>query len=450
MQIEHKAFVNVPRQHILMLTTHGVHEWNVTPGLTDTGGQNIFVNQFSAELVQQGYKITIANRGGYPHPVTGKPQVGVVYKDQFQRIVYLEDGLDHFVRKEDMGEQVSQLASYLLQVLQDEKTQIDLMISHYWDAAVVGELFRERLGIHVTHVWVPHSLGAIKKRNIDKSHWKPLRINERIQNERHILSKVDHVASTSPLISESLQNDYGYQDSVLWLPPCVSSSRYHPHKVPDNAEVWKTLSHASGLDVKTVQRMKIITEISRTDTTKRKDVLLKAFARLLKLHPDTLLVITIDQSLKPIGEDLLHLIDTLDIHHKVAVLGSIWELLPDIYAISHIYCTPSIVEGFGMSAQEAAATGVPVVSSSRVPFASNYLYGEPAEIFPDNDSLISIGQGAILVQPDQIEGFVQALSLLLSDDQRRQVMGENAYHITIPHFTWPKVVKQFMQSLTTG
>jgi len=444
MQTEETTFINSPRPHILMLTTHGVHQWKVVPGLTDTGGQNVFVNQFSQELVHQGYKVTIVNRGGYPHPVTGKPQIGYVYKDSFQRIVYLEDGLPQFVRKEDMGDRVFQMASSLETIIKNENMRFDLIISHYWDAAVVGELIREGSHIRCPHVWVPHSLGAIKKKNVAESNWQSLRIDERIQNERKILSTVDDVASTSPLISESLQKDYNYQGPTLWLPPCVSTLRYHPHPVSPDDPVWSMLSQASGLAVDEIQQMKIITEISRTDTTKRKDILLKAFALLRESHPDTLLVITINKN-NPIGAELMQLMNDLNIHQNAAVLGSVWDDLPDIYALSHIYCTPSIMEGFGMSAQEAAATELPVVSSSLVPFAVQYLYGGAELMDPDP---IAVGQGAIIVQPDHIEGFANALDVLLSDEPKRQAMGRRAYQITIPQFTWPNMVEQFLESLS--
>ena len=46
-----------------MITNHGVHQWEVIPGLPDTGGQNVFVNQFSAALAEMGFRITIVNRG---------------------------------------------------------------------------------------------------------------------------------------------------------------------------------------------------------------------------------------------------------------------------------------------------------------------------------------------------------------------------------------------------
>ncbi len=51
----HNQFLESQRDHILMLSIHGVHEWNVVPGLQDTGGQNVFVNQFSSALEKKGY-----------------------------------------------------------------------------------------------------------------------------------------------------------------------------------------------------------------------------------------------------------------------------------------------------------------------------------------------------------------------------------------------------------
>ncbi|MEJ2487539.1 MAG: glycosyltransferase [Anaerolineales bacterium] len=431
-----------------MLTTHGVHEWQVVPGLVDTGGQNVFVNQFTEELAHQGFKITIANRGGYPHPVTKIPQTGVFYKDKFQRILYLEDGLEKFIRKEDMGSQIGSLANGLARYLIREKQKVDLIISHYWDAALVGEMFLKETGLQAPHVWVPHSLGAIKKRNVSKNQWLPLRIDERIEHERKILAELSYVATTSPAISESLTQDYNYDQPPLWLPPCVSTERFHPHPVPDDAAAWAVLSEASGLPIDQIRKRKIITEISRTDTTKRKDILLKAFAQVVQERPDTLLILTIDRKKEPLGPELMALIQNLGIRSNVAVLGSVWDLLPDIYAVTDIYCTPSIMEGFGMAAQEAAATSVPVVASSLVPFATQYLYGATEGEVKVNDSQpVSIGQGAIIVQPDHTAGFAQALITLLSDKQLRLSMGKKAYTTTVPQFTWPRTVEKFIQDL---
>ena len=51
------------------------------PGLPDTGGQNLFVNMFTEALAALRFRITIVNRGGHAHPVTGEMHVGLRYKD---------------------------------------------------------------------------------------------------------------------------------------------------------------------------------------------------------------------------------------------------------------------------------------------------------------------------------------------------------------------------------
>jgi len=195
-----------------------------------------------------------------------------------------------------------------------------------------------------------------------------------------------------------------------------------------------------------------VTEISRTDTTKRKDVLIKAFSRVLPDHPDSLLVISIDERRPNQAAELKNLIASLDIAGHVAVVGSIWELLPTLYAISDIYCTPSVMEGFGMSAQEAAATSVPVIASNLVPFVTEYLLGdEPAEVGADTlSNPILVGDGAIVVKADDVDGFALALSVLLGDRSMRSQMGERAYRSTIPYFTWSHRVTIFLEQIEAG
>jgi len=105
----HKAFLASSRPHVLMITNHGIHQWKIIPGLPDTGGQNVFVNFFTEELTKLGARITIINRGGFAHPQTGQMQKGLNYKDENQRILYIEDGLEKFKRKEDMHEQIPAL-----------------------------------------------------------------------------------------------------------------------------------------------------------------------------------------------------------------------------------------------------------------------------------------------------------------------------------------------------
>jgi mannosylfructose-phosphate synthase len=445
----HAAFLASPRKHVLMITNHGIHQWEVVPGLPDTGGQNVFVNQFTHALAKFGFRITIVNRGGYAHPVTGEWHTGLRYKDEYQRILYLEDGVSEFVRKEDMDAQIPALVESLRNFLDAEGLGIDLILSHYWDAAKIGVLYNRSRPARAKHVWVPHSLGAIKKRNVSPEQWAELRIDERIANEKRLIPELDGIAATSSTIRGALRKDYGYATPSLFLPPCVDADRYHQRDVPDEDGVWDFLSQRSGTSPQEVRGRKIVTEISRTDTTKRKDVLIKAFAKARRRVPDSLLVVSIDDSQKELAGNLKGLIHTLDLGGHIAVVGSVWELLPTLYAITDIYCTPSVMEGFGMSAQEAAATGVPIIASHLVPFVTEHLLGADVhEVrFEEARPPLKLGKGAIAVEADDVEGFAHALEMLLSNDTVRRTMGQNAYHITVPYFTWGNMVTVFLEEI---
>jgi glycosyltransferase involved in cell wall biosynthesis len=433
-----------------MITNHGVHEWQVVPGLQDTGGQNIFVNQFSEALAEKGFRITTVNRGGYPHPVHGKRQRGYSYRDQYQRIYYLEDGNNGFIRKEDMHEQIPRLAEALDRWAEQEAVSIDLIISHYWDAGSLGVLFNKNRSNRLPHFWVPHSLGALKKGNVPSKMWDLLRIEDRIQAEKHLIGELDGVAATSSRIKQCLSEDYVYTGPALFLPPCVDTERYHPRALGSSAAIWDFISERSGLPGKEIRDCAIVTEISRTDTTKAKDVLIRAFADSHRRFPKSLLVVSIDTKQEELATELMELIDGSEARKHIITVGSIWNILPDLYAVTDIYCTPARQEGFGMSAQEAAATSIPVVASDHVPFVNEYLMGKDAEELKygkENSQIVRRGKGALQVPVDETDGFSYALQLLLSDEHLRKAMGENAYSLTVPYFTWKNIVGHFLDSI---
>lgn len=444
----HQPFLDSDRPHILMITNHGIHQWDVIPGLPDTGGQNVFVNQMTDAMTHLGFRVTIVNRGGYPHPKTGNIHSGLDYRDEHQRILYIEDSKKEFVRKEDMDEQIPELTDFLFDFLGGQSADISLIISHYWDAAKIGTLLNERIPKKLKHVWIPHSVGALKKRNMNPSTWADLRVDERIAEEKAFLPKLDGVGATSSAIRDSLKNDYGVETD-LFLPPCVNANRYHPMDVEDDDPIWQFLADHSSLSPEQIRASKIVTEVSRTDDTKRKDVLIKAFAQATEGMDDTLLVTTIDDTREAIYNKLKALIHECGIADRVAVLGSVWDELPAIYAITDVYCTPSVMEGFGMSIQEAAATSVPAVSSDLVPFAVEYLLGQQVEqvTLDSSGHPLRKGEGAIVVKADDVPGFAQALHILLSDDSLRATMSKRALDITIPYFTWSKMTTDFLRKI---
>ncbi len=432
--------------HILQITNHGLHEWQVTPGLLDTGGQNVYVNELSASLARLGHRVTIVNRGGYPHPLTGEPRTGTVPGLGGRgQIVYLVDDKPAFVRKEDMEDQLPALAAELASLMRQH--EFDLIISHYWDGARLAVLANSRQDTPLPHLWIPHSLGALKRRNVDPAKWAELRIDERIAVEGGLMAEVDGVVATSVAIRESVADDYD-SFAAYFLPPGVDHDRYRPRARKECESIWDFLAGQIGLAADSLRGRPLILEVSRTDTTKRKDVLLRAFAEVVENSPRPLLAVTIDDVNRGLHDARMELIQELGLDQDVAVLGSVWEQLPCLYAEAAVYCTPSIMEGYGLSAQEAAATAPPDVASERVPFAVEYLLGSTTAGHRVSGELaITVGEGAIVVPADSVPGFAAALDMLLVDPDLSATMGNAAYETTVPAFGWDRLTASFLEEI---
>ena len=77
------------------------------------------------------------------------------------------------------------------------------------------------------------------------------------------------------------------------------------------------------------------------------------------------------------------------------------EHLPGLYAGARAVVVPSLYEGFGLPCLEAMAAGTPVVASS-------------ATALPE-----TCGDAALLVDPEDAQGFADALAGLVEDDELR-------------------------------
>lgn len=188
-------------------------------------------------------------------------------------------------------------------------------------------------------------------------------------------------------------------------------------------------------------------EISRTDDTKKKDVLIRAFAAVNKKRPDTMLIISLDPNEKELYNKLQSLIDDLEIRDSVAVIGNVWRILPELYSIIQIYCSASVMEGFGMAVQEAAATKVPVVGSDLIPFVTEYLAGINSKRVEYNGSNLILGEGGVIVPANEVEGFSAAIEMLLDDEGLREKLGNRAFEITIPYFTWTSMTRKLLKDM---
>lgn len=445
-----QAFLTSKRPHILMVTNHGIHDWDVRSGLKDTGGQNHYVNALSETLVELGYRVTTFNRGGFKDPLTNEIREGTRYKGEHQRIVYLQGGGSEFIRKEDLTRGIlEEEATFAERLLRQENLPCDLIISHYWDGAMVAHLIRERMALTAKHVWIPHSLGALKKENFKHKPQEVIascRFDERIAYEKDVLPHVHAVASTSSDISRVLKESYG-RDAELFLPPCINTAAIKPIELNQCNRVYDFLATTDAVSGKNVRGRRCLLEVSRTDRTKRKDLLINAFAAAHKKHPDTTLLLTLSPDNKELYDECMGLIAKHGIRDSVVIIGMIpRELMSELYAITTVYCSPSEMEGFGMSVQEACASARATVSSDLVPFAVEYLL-ENATLEHAGSSNYRLGKAGIVCKAGDTDAFAAAIERLFADDTLRTRLAKNAYDATIPYFTWPRQTRRLLEQM---
>jgi glycosyltransferase involved in cell wall biosynthesis len=127
-------------------------------------------------------------------------------------------------------------------------------------------------------------------------------------------------------------------------------------------------------------------------------------------------------------EPLLALIEELGLEDDVILPGFIpGSSLPMWYNAAQLLAYPSVYEGFGMPLIEALACGVPVIAS-------------------DTTSLPeAVGPGGVLLPPDDVPAWTDALSHLLDDPaQRAELSARGRQHART--FEWTQTARQTAES----
>lgn len=163
--------------------------------------------------------------------------------------------------------------------------------------------------------------------------------------------------------------------------------------------------------------------VGRLVAQKGVTLLLEALSVVLQRCPETRLIVVGDGELDLF---LKRITRYLGIPHRVKFLD--WTTGPDLVALyqgAKFVVVPSYYEPFGIVALEAMACGRPVIASRT---------GGLAEIVDDgvNGFLIEVGNHLQLARR-----MVQ----LLTDDERRQALGEAA-HARAAEFSWARVADQ--------
>ncbi|MHC4599978.1 MAG: glycosyltransferase [Planctomycetota bacterium] len=285
-----------------------------------------------------------------------------------------------------------------------------------------------------THVWTMHSLGMLKERNYrtrDPEDKRRMKFCERRHHEERVCRSTHRIATTSPEMAETLKAYYQFPFAkMFFFPPCIDRRLFRRYEGEPVERAFAWLSETSGLPVETLERGKILFETSRMDTSKRKDVLLRAFAKVSRAVPDAYLFI----GGGPENEVFRDLKGIFDEEPSLAGRAFLTGFIPDevlypLFSLADLFVTASEMEGFGMSASQAAAAGTAIVSSDRIPFATQFA--------PEATAIVPAGD---------VEGFADAVSGLLLDDGLREEKANRLFEKT-KGLSWPAVSRAFLEYL---
>lgn len=284
------------------------------------------------------------------------------------------------------------------------------------------------------HVWTPHSLGELKDfnyRNRSVAERRDMKFCERRNHERMVCQHTHAFAATSAKIAGRLWTHYHVPiEDTYYFPPCVDREFFRTYTDEEKQPALHWLSEKTGLPLDELNSKTLIFETSRMDRTKRKDLLVAAFAEIATMHPDCYLLVGGGPENEVLESLQQQLALTPSLKDRAFLLGPIPDqFIATTFSIADIYATASEMEGFGMCASQAASAAIPIVSTNTIPFSIHHA-----------------GEQALLFDPGDKDGLVKALDLLLTDPAERESRGQKLEQ-TLEELDWTTRVKDFLAYL---
>ena len=220
--------------------------------------------------------------------------------------------------------------------------------------------------------------------------------------------KLDHILTDSECSRRDIMERCGVRpDRITVVYPGVDLNRFRP---------------ADPSQLPPGSRRPYVLSVAGPDPTKNVETLVEAFAKLpsaLREAHDVLLAGDFRRR-----DDLRERVGALGIDKQVRFPGVVSdEQLIDLYQQAALFVFPSRYEGFGLPVLEAMACGCPVVSSN-------------AASLPE-----VAGDAAMLLSPDDVEGFREAMTRVLDDRATAQRMRANGL-ARAAEFTWDRTARE--------
>ena len=426
---------------LLHLHLHGlIRSQNLELGRdSDTGGQTLYVLELVKGLAARPEveNIQLLTRLIVDRRVSSDYSKSIEKISHSAEIVRLPFGPKRYIRKELFWPFLDDLADQIVQKLQQEDQLPNWIHAHYADAGYVGSLVSRRLGIPL--VFTGHSLGREKQRRLlaggvdYEQIEQTYSISKRIDAEELALAHSSLVITSTSQEAEHQYSRYGSFDSsnVEIIPPGVDSNRFYPFESISQEE-----QHLDNMFQPFLNDISLSPLLAISRAVRRKNIpaLLEAYGRspVLQQRHNLILILgcrddsrQLEKQQRDVFQQIFELVDKYNLYGKVAYPKQHRrDQIPAIYrwAASKrgLFVNPALTEPFGLTLLEAAASGLPIVTTDD---------GGPRDI-------ISRCQNGLLVDVTDLEALQDSLESAGQSYSKWKTWSDNGVEAITRYFSW--------------
>ncbi|WP_269603860.1 HAD family hydrolase [Prochlorococcus marinus] len=407
---------------------------------SDTGGQTLYVLELVKGLAARPEveKVELITRLIIDRKVSSDYSKPVEKISSCAEIIRLPFGPKRYVRKELLWPYLDDLADQIVQRLQNENNLPDWIHAHYADAGYVGSLVSRRLGLPL--VFTGHSLGREKLRRllaagIDHDQIEQnYSISKRIDAEELALAHSNLLITSTKQESDEQYARYGRfsADNVEIIPPGVDLNRFHAINF-NLKEEEKTLNKLFKPFLRDLNLPPLLA-ISRAVRRKNIPALVETYGRssILQQRHNLILILgcrddsrQLDKQQREVFQQVFELVDKYNLYGKVAYPKQHKrDQIPSIYRWAAtrkgLFVNPALTEPFGLTLLEAAACGLPMVTTDD---------GGPRDILARCDN-------GLLVDVTDLEALRDGLETAGSNPSVWNSWSKNGVEGVSRHFSW--------------
>ena len=352
------------------------------------GGSGVVAAELGKALAERGHQIHFIS---YAMPIRLDGFMG--------NIVYHEVEISNYPLF-DFPLYTPALASKIVEVAKFES--LDILHAHYAiPHATSAYLAKQILGNHSLQIVTTLHGTDITLVGLEPSYLPVMKFS---------IEQSDGVTAVSRFLKEKTLTNYHIEKDIRVIPNFIDTKKYHRI---DSSRICKGIA---------TEEEKVMIHVSNFRQLKRVPDVIRIFNLVRQKMPAKLLLVGDG----PDRSNCEQLVRELNIANDVKFLGKQIELVP-LLSASDLFLMPSQSESFGLSALEAMACELPVISTS--------VGGLP--------ELVVHGETGYIAEIGDIERMAKYATDLLSNESRYKIFAAASRKRAVDAFSSEKIVDQY-------